>query len=70
MPPPGTARHSPERLRAPSTAWQLVVLDPRPYALRVGPLLVRSRVRLGPLWTPLVRVRARLPRAADGGGEW
>jgi len=62
----GTRRmHYDRRQKPPS----LFVLDPRPYTRHRGQLLHADRVFLGSLWTPVVRVRARLPRASDGGTE-
>jgi len=50
-------------------ASAVFVLDPRRYRRHRGLLLHADRVFLGPVWTPIVRVRARLPRAADGATE-
>lgn len=47
----------------------LFVLDPRPYTQHRGRLLHADRVFLGSVWTPVVRVRARLPRASEGATE-
>ncbi len=47
----------------------MLIVDPRRYQRHRGYLLLADRVYLGRMWTPLVRVRARLPRAADGGTE-
>jgi len=47
----------------------VVIFDPRPYRRHRGRLLHADRLFVGPVWTPLVRVRARIPRAADGGTE-
>jgi hypothetical protein len=47
----------------------LLVLDPRPYRRHRGQFLYADRVFLGSVWTPVVRVRARLPRASDGATE-
>src|SRR3954464_4849435 len=47
----------------------LFVLDPRPYNSHRGRLLHADRVFVGSVWTPLVRVRARLPRASEGSTE-
>jgi len=61
--------------QVPPIAWPrqrvptLFVLDPRAYRSHRGFFLHADRVFLGPLWTPVVRVRPRLPRASDGGTE-
>ena len=55
------------RRSAPSRA--VVVVDIRPYRQHRGRLLHADRVYVGRLWTPLVRVRARRARAADGATE-
>jgi hypothetical protein len=47
----------------------LLVFDPRRYNRHRGRLLHADRVFLGGMWTPIVRIRARLPRASDGGTE-
>jgi hypothetical protein len=52
---------------ARSRAFLLV--DVRPYRRHRGRLLHADRVFLGRLWTPLVRVRVRRARLADGGTE-
>lgn len=61
-----TRRLQYDRTRNPPS---LFVLDPRPYNRHRGRLLHADRVFLGSVWTPLVRVRARLPRASDGATE-
>jgi len=66
------------QVQDPPSEWQdartekpptLLVLDPRRYRRHRGRLLHADRVFLGAFWTPLVRVRARVPRASDGGTE-
>jgi hypothetical protein len=47
----------------------MVVFDPRRYRRHRGRLIYADRLFVGPVWTPLVRIRARLPRASDGGTE-
>jgi len=47
----------------------VLVLDFRRYRRHRGRLLRADRVLLGGLWTPLVRVRVRHPRMADGATE-
>jgi hypothetical protein len=63
---PQTSRPVEVRQRKPPT---LFVFDPRRYRRHRGSLLFADRVFLGSVWTPLVRVRARWPRASDGGTE-
>jgi hypothetical protein len=55
-----------DRQRTPPT---LFMLDLRRYRHHRGQLIHADRVFLGSVWTPVVRVRARLPRASDGGTE-
>ena len=47
----------------------LLVVDVRRYRSRRGAFLVAERMYLRGRWTPLVRVRLRRTRAADGGTE-
>jgi hypothetical protein len=47
----------------------LFVLDPRSYRRHRGQFLCADRVFVGSVWTPVVRVRARLPRASEGATE-
>jgi hypothetical protein len=47
----------------------MLVLDPRRYRRHRGHFLHADRVLIGGMWTPLVRVRARVPRACDGATE-
>jgi hypothetical protein len=47
----------------------LVIFDPRLYRRHRGRLIHADRVFVGPVWTPLVRIRARVSRASDGGTE-
>jgi hypothetical protein len=61
-----TRRMHYDRLRKPPAVF---VLDPRLYAHHRGRLLHADRVFLGSVWTPVVRVRARLPRASEGATE-
>ena len=61
----GTWSRSPEEKSGPG----IVVVDPRRYRRHRGYLLRAERIYLGPVWTPLVRVHTRLPRASDGGTE-
>jgi hypothetical protein len=61
-----TRRMHYDRTRNPPA---LFVLDPRPYNSHRGRLLHADRVFVGSVWTPLVRVRARLPRASEGSTE-
>jgi hypothetical protein len=51
------------------TPPSVVVFDPRRYRQRRGQLLMVDRVYVGPMWTPLVRVRLRQLRASDGATE-
>src|SRR5438270_10934028 len=57
---------SQDRGRKPPT---LLMLDPRRYRHHRGQLLCADRVFVGAVWTPVVRVRARLPRASEGATE-
>lgn len=57
------------QLRERPPSLLLLVLDPRRYRRRVGHLLVAERLLLAGRWTPLVRVRVRQLRYADGGTE-
>jgi hypothetical protein len=45
------------------------MIDLRRYRRHRGHLLRADRVLLAGYWTPLVRVRVRLPRASDGATE-
>ena len=56
----GDRKHSP---------GSLFLFDPRPYRQHRGQFLYADRVFLGSVWTPIVRVRPRRPRASDGGTE-
>jgi hypothetical protein len=47
----------------------MFIFDPRRYRQRRGQLIHADRVFVGPVWTPLVRIRARISRASDGGTE-
>jgi hypothetical protein len=47
----------------------MFIFDPRLYRRHRGRLIHADRVFLGNVWTPVVRVRARLPRASDGSTE-
>lgn len=51
----------------PSRAF--LAIDLRPYRHRVGEFFIADRVLLRGSWTPLVRVRVRHSRAADGSTE-
>lgn len=69
QPQRGTApylREAGDRIHAPSSVF---LFDPRPYRRHRGQFLYADRVFVGSVWTPFVRVRARLPRASDGGTE-
>ena len=55
--------------REEGQARRWLVIDPRPYRCHVGEFLVARRVTVAGAWTPLVLVRARRLRAADGGTE-
>ena len=55
--------------RRPAASRAVLLVDIRPYRQHRGHLLHADRVYLGRLWTPLVRVRVRRARAADGGTE-
>jgi hypothetical protein len=48
----------------------ILLLDPRRYGRHRGYLLVADRLYVRGRWTPLVRVRARVSRASDGGADW
>ena len=50
-------------------ARSVVVIDFRRYQKHRGQFLCADRVKLVGRWTPMVRVRLRSPRAADGATE-
>lgn len=50
-------------------ARSLLFVDLRGYRRHLGRWIVADRMYLRGRWTPLVRVRVRVPRAADGGTE-
>lgn len=52
---------------APGPQW--VAVDLRPYRQHIGQFVVARRVTVRGMWTPLVVMRARRSRAADGGTE-
>ena len=52
-----------------ATPRALLLVDFRRYRRHRGQLLLADRLYLGRLWTPVVRVRVRRARAADGGTE-
>lgn len=56
-------------VRRSAASRAVLVVDVRPYRRHRGHLLYADRVYLGRLWTPLVRVRVRRARAADGATE-
>jgi hypothetical protein len=57
---------STDRRHAPGS---VLLFDPRRYRQHRGQFLYADRVFVGSVWTPFVRLRARVPRAADGGTE-
>jgi hypothetical protein len=69
LPPLPTLDHAALLVRH-EEAPSLFAVDPRRYRRHRGALLVADRVYVRGMWTPLVRVRARVARASDGGGEW
>ncbi|HET6817773.1 MAG TPA: hypothetical protein VFH66_11160 [Mycobacteriales bacterium] len=50
-------------------ARTVLLLDFRRYRTHRGQLLYADRILLAGRWTPVVRVRLRQPRAADGATE-
>ena len=55
--------------RSDENPLRWLAIDPRRYRHHVGQFVIARRVTVAGAWTPFVTVRARRPRAADGGTE-